>query len=141
VIQAITSLWCVTGNLISRGKCDLQGPFRSLDLSYSSEELTAIYGKACPEALGETDRSGPVSLVRNFRGWALSDIVLEQMETGTLSDQGNVDPDEQFPRLCCGEPRRHYEAIRKLEFNVVVDLFMTHGPGPWRISFFPRDLS
>jgi len=30
-----------------------------------------------------------------------------------------------FLACAAGEPRRHYEAIRKLDFNVVVDLFMT----------------
>jgi len=44
-----------------------------------------------------------------------------------------------FLACAAGEPRRHYEAIRKLDFNVVVDLFMTQRPRPWRISFSRGD--
>jgi hypothetical protein len=65
-------------------------------------------------------------LVKNFRGWALSDIVLEQMETGKpYPIKGMWIQTNNFLACAAGEPRRHYEAIRKLDFNVVVDLFMT----------------
>ena len=128
VIQAITSLWCVTGNLdIPGGNVICRGPFGVSIYPYSSEELTAIYGKAFVQKLSEkrigADR---YPLVKNFRGWALSDIVLEQMETGDpYPIKGMWIQTNNFLACAAGEPRRHYEAIRKLDFNVVVDLFMT----------------
>jgi anaerobic selenocysteine-containing dehydrogenase len=54
VIQAITSLWCVTGNLdIPGGNVICRGPFGVSIYPYSSEELTAIYGKAFVQKLSE----------------------------------------------------------------------------------------
>ncbi len=65
-------------------------------------------------------------LVRNFRTWALSDCVLEQMETGDpYPIKGLWLYTNNFIAGTAQDPKRHYEAARNLDFNVVVDNFMT----------------
>ncbi len=65
-------------------------------------------------------------MVKNFRAWALSDVVLEQMETGKpYPIKGLWLFTNNFMACTAQDPRRHYEAVRKLDFNVVMDIFMT----------------
>ena len=94
---------------------------------YSTEEVIQLYGQEFVDKMNQkrigTDR---YPLVKNFRSWALSDMVLEQMETGKpYPIKGLWCQTNNFIADTAQDPRRHYEAVRKLEFNVVVDTFMT----------------
>ncbi len=64
------------------------------------------------------------AMLRNFRGWGQPDRAVEQMLTG-----------EPYPIKACwiqttnilggqaANTRMHYDALKKMDFNVVVDLF------------------
>ena len=94
---------------------------------YSTQEVIQLYGQEFVDKMNKkrigADR---YPLVKNFRSWALSDMVLEQMETGKpYPIKGLWCQTNNFMANTAQDPRRHYEAVRKLEFNVVVDTFMT----------------
>ena len=64
--------------------------------------------------------------MKNFRAWALSDCIVEQMESGKpYPIKGLWLFTNNFMACTAQDPRRHYEAVRKLDFNVVIDTFMT----------------
>ncbi len=128
VLQAITHIWCITGNLdVPGGNVICRSPYGVTTYPYSTEEVIQLYGKEFHERLTQkrigADR---YPLVRSFRAWAQPDIIIEQMETGKpypikgIWLQGN-----NFMVCMANDPKRHYEAVRKLDFNVVVDIFMT----------------
>lgn len=127
-IQALNCLWTITGNLdIPGGNVITRPPFGVTIYPYSTQEVIALYGQEFISNLTKkrigADR---YPLVRNFRAWALSDSVLEQMETGKpYPIKGLWCQTNNFMACTAQDPKRHYEAVRKLEFNVVVDTFMT----------------
>jgi anaerobic selenocysteine-containing dehydrogenase len=127
-IQALTCLWTITGNLdVPGGNVISRPPYGVTIYPYSTEEVIQLYGQEFVDKMNQkrigTDR---YPLVKNFRSWALSDMVLEQMETGKpYPIKGFWCQTNNFLAGTAQDPRRHYEAVRKLEFNVVVDLFMT----------------
>ena len=127
-IQALNCLWAITGNIdVPGGNVICRPPFGVTVYPYSTEEVIQLYGEEFVANL-TAKRIGAdrYPLVKNFRAWALSDLVLEQMETGKpYPIKGLWCQTNNFMGNTAQDPRRHYEAVRKLEFNVVVDTFMT----------------
>ena len=127
-IHALNCLWAITGNLdIPGGNVIARPPYGVTIYPYSTEEVIQLYGKEFVDNLSKkrigADR---YPLVKNFRAWAQPDAVLQQIETGKpYPIKGFWCQSNNFMANTAQDPRRHYEAIRKLEFNVVVDLFMT----------------
>lgn len=128
VVHALNCLWAITGNLdVPGGNVICRPPFGVTIYPYSTQEVIQLYGKEFVANVNKkrigADR---YPLVRNFRAWALSDLVLEQMETGKpYPIKGLWLFTNNFLTCTAQDPRRHYEAVRKLDFNVVVDIFMT----------------
>jgi anaerobic selenocysteine-containing dehydrogenase len=127
-IHALNCLWAITGNLdIPGGNVIARPPYGVTIYPYSTQEVIALYGQEFVDKMNKK-RIGAdkYPLVKNFRSWALSDCVLEQMETGKpYPIKGLWCQTNNFMANTAQDPRRHYEAVRKLEFNVVVDTFMT----------------
>ena len=127
-IHALNCLWAITGNLdIPGGNILCRPPFGVTIYPYSTQEVVQLYGQEFVSNLNKkrigADR---YPLVKNFRSWALSDLVLEQMESGQpYPIKGLWCQTNNFIANTAQDPRRHFEAVRKLDFNVVVDLFMT----------------
>jgi anaerobic selenocysteine-containing dehydrogenase len=127
-IHALNCLWAITGNVdIPGGNIITRPPFGVTIYPYSTQEVIQLYGEHFVTNLNKkrigADR---YPLVKNFRSWALSDLVLEQMETGNpYPIKGLWCQTNNFMANTAQDPKRHYEAVRKLEFNVVVDTFMT----------------
>ncbi len=127
-IQALNCLWAITGNLdIPGGNVITRPPFGVTIYPYSTQEVIQLYGEEFVANLTKkrigADR---YPLVKNFRAWAQPDLVLEQIESGKpYPIKGFWCQTNNFMANTAQDPRRHYEAIRKLDFNVVVDLFMT----------------
>jgi anaerobic selenocysteine-containing dehydrogenase len=127
-IHALNCLWAITGNLdIPGGNVISRPPYGVTIYPYSTQEVIQLYGEDFVSQLNKkrigADR---YPLVKNFRSWALSDMVLEQMETGKpYPIKGLWCQTNNFMANTAQDPKRHYEAVRKLEFNVVVDTFMT----------------
>jgi len=128
VAQAINHLWAVTGNMDNPGGMVIARQSHGVTTyPFSTEEMLNLYGAELVKKLNEkrigADR---YPMIKNFRAWAQPDVLLEQMETGqpyplkaawiqTSNPLGNQ----------AADPRRHYNAMKKLEFIVVVDTFQT----------------
>jgi anaerobic selenocysteine-containing dehydrogenase len=127
-IHALHCLWAITGNIDNPGgNVIARPPFGVTIYPYSTQEVIQLYGQDFVYKMNQkrigADR---YPLVKNFRAWALSDCVLEQMETGKpYPIKGIWLQANNFMANTAQDVKRHYEAVRKLEFNVVVDLFMT----------------
>ena len=127
-IQALNCLWAITGNIdVPGGNVIARPPFGVTIYPYSTQEVIQLYGEEFVTNLTKkrigADR---YPLVKNFRAWALSDCVLEQMETGKpYPIKGLWCQTNNFLGNTAQDTKRHYEAVRKLDFNVVVDTFMT----------------
>lgn len=126
VAQAICHLWCITANIdVPGGNVIARSSHGVTAYPFTADELRRIYGEELFNTLSEkrigADR---YPMVKNFRAWASGDVALEQMETGkpypikaawiqtsnTIGGQA-------------ADPRRHYEAMKKLDFIVYVDTF------------------
>lgn len=129
VAQAITHLWCVTGNVDNPGGNVIAKPSHGVTIyPFSSEALRELYGEELVTKLNEkrigTDE---YPMLKGFRGWGQPDRAIEQIMTG-----------EPYPikmlwiqtaNVLGGQAARtayHYEAMKKLDFVAVVDLF--HNP-------------
>jgi anaerobic selenocysteine-containing dehydrogenase len=127
-IHALNCLWAITGNLdVPGGNVITRPPYGVTIYPYSTQEVIQLYGEQFVANLNKkrigADR---YPLVKNFRSWALSDLVLEQMETGQpYPIKGLWCQTNNFMANTAQDTRRHYDAVRKLDFNVVVDTFMT----------------
>jgi anaerobic selenocysteine-containing dehydrogenase len=128
VMHALNCLWTITGNLdVPGGNVICRPPFGVTIYPYSTQEVIQLYGEEFVANLTKKRiGASQFPLVKNFRAWALSDSVLEQMETGEpYPIKGLWLFTNNFIAGTAQDPRRHYEAVRKLDFNVVVDIFMT----------------
>ncbi|MBP2654107.1 MAG: putative molybdopterin oxidoreductase, associated with bss3 [Firmicutes bacterium] len=129
VAQAIAHLWCLTGNLdVPGGNVIARPAYGVTTYPFSTQEMHELYGEEFVRRLNEK-RIGAkeFAMVRNFRGWAQPDLAVKQMLTG--------DP---YPIKACwiqtsnvlggqaADTALHYEALKKMEFVVVADLF--HNP-------------
>ena len=127
-IHALTCLWAITGNVdVPGGNVIARPPFGVTIYPYSTQEVIQLYGQEFVDKMNQkrigADR---YPLVKNFRAWALTDVIIEQMETGKpYPIKGLWCQSNNFLANTSQDPKRHYEAVRKLEFNVVVDPFMT----------------
>ncbi|MDP2917746.1 MAG: molybdopterin-dependent oxidoreductase [Dehalococcoidia bacterium] len=127
-IHALTCLWSITGNLdIPGGNVICRPPYGVTIYPYSTQELLQLYSQEFVDNLSKkrigADR---YPLVKNFRAWAEPTMILEQMESGKpYPIKGIWIQTNNFMANTAQDPRRHYEAVRKLDFNVVVDVFMT----------------
>jgi len=129
VAHAIICLWAITGNIdIPGGQVIARPSFGVSSYPYSSEEMVQLYGADLVKRMAEK-RVGADSypMVKNFRGWAQPDMVIDQI------DSGKPYPIKaawiQTANVIGGQAARagfHYEALKKLDFVVVVDLF--HNP-------------
>jgi len=127
-IHGLASLWALTGNIDNPGgNIITRPPYGVTVYPYSTEEVIQLYGQEFVNKMNQKRiGANKYPLVKNFRSWAMSDDVLEQMETGTpYPIKGLWCQTNNFIAGTAQDPRRHYEAVRKLEFNVVVDTFMT----------------
>lgn len=127
--QAIAHLWAITGNVDNPGGMVIAKPSHGVTTyPFSSEELESLYGGDFVKMLNEK-RIGcdKYPMVKGFRGWAQPDMAIEQIDTGkpypvkaawiqTANPLGGQ----------AARTRYHYDAMKKLDFVVVVDLF--HNP-------------
>jgi anaerobic selenocysteine-containing dehydrogenase len=129
VAQAICHLWCITGNMDIPGGNVIARPSHGVTTyPYTTEELLELYGEELVKRLTEK-RIGAQKypMVGGFRGWAQPDMAIDQVlkedpypikaawiqTTNILGGQA-------------ADTRKHYEALKKLDLIVVIDLF--HNP-------------
>jgi anaerobic selenocysteine-containing dehydrogenase len=129
VAQAITHLWTITGNIDVPGGNVIARPSHGITFyPMSPEALVALYGEEFMKGVLRDKIGGAeYPMVRDYRHWTQPDLVVDQMISGkpyplkaswiqTTNILGNQGADT----------RKHYEAFKKMEFNVIVDTF--HNP-------------
>jgi anaerobic selenocysteine-containing dehydrogenase len=129
VAQAITQIKAITGNLdVPGGNVIARPAFGVTTYPYTTEELVDLYGKDLVKILNEKRiGANDYPMVKNFRGWAQPDVAIDQIMTGKPYPVKAAWI--QTANIFGGQAARmkyHYEAMKKLDFVVVVDLF--HNP-------------
>lgn len=129
VCNAINALVAITGNVEKPGADVIARPaFNVSNYPYTTEEIIALYGEELVKQMNKK-RIGcdKYPMVKNYRGWAHPDMALEQILTdkpypikAMWIQTANVLGGQSF------RSNLHYEALKKLDFVVVVDLF--HNP-------------
>ena len=121
-IQAITHLWCITGNLdIPGGNVIARDAFNVSGYSATAGIITLSH-EADKKRIGAS-KYGPI---RDFRRSAHPDMVLEQVFTEKPYSIKGMWIQASNPIAGIGlDPKKWYKALKKLDFLVVVDLFMT----------------
>jgi anaerobic selenocysteine-containing dehydrogenase len=129
VAQAISILWCITGNLdVPGGNVIARPAFGITMYPYDTHQMKDMYGDDIMEKINKK-RCGAdkYPYLANFRGWAQPDVAVQQMldckpypikaawiqTTNMLGGQA-------------ADLNKHYKALMNMEFNVVVDSF--HNP-------------
>jgi len=124
-VQAITALWCLTGNLdVPGGNVISRYAFDAVAYALpGAEGVIKLKSKEADEKRIGRDRYGPL---RQFIWRAQTDLVLDQI----FSEDPY--PIKGLWMQACNllggiglDPRRWLEALKKLDFVVAVDLFMT----------------
>ncbi len=127
IAQAIDHIFAITGNIdVPGGMVPVRSPFNVHAYPIDHRGLVELYGEEFIHKMAEkrigTDR---YPMFKNFRGWAQPDMVLEQLETGkpypikaAWIQTSNILGGQ------AADPKRHYNALKKLDFVVVVDLFL-----------------
>lgn len=128
VAHAIICLWTITGNIdIPGGQVFAKPAFGVTSYAYTQDEMREMYGEELVRRLTEK-RIGAdkYPMVRNFRAWAHPDTVVEQIASGKPYPLKAAWI--QSTNTLAGQAARmkyHYDAMKKLDFVVVVDLFHT----------------
>jgi anaerobic selenocysteine-containing dehydrogenase len=126
VAQAINHLWAITGNIDNPGgNVIARNSHGVTTYPFSSAELTYLYGEELVKKLNEkrigADR---YPMIKNFRGWVQPDVLIEQLETGKpYPIKGAWIQTSNIIGGQAADPRRHYNAMKKIDFIVCVDLF------------------
>jgi anaerobic selenocysteine-containing dehydrogenase len=122
--QAINFLWCLTGNLdVPGGNVIARYPLDVVTYPYhSGVGFSSLPAEAHKKRIG----TWKYGAIRDFRAWAHPDTVLEQIFTEEPYPVKGMWIQTSNPIACTGlEPKKWYDALKKLDFIAVVDLFMT----------------
>ncbi|MCX6012033.1 MAG: molybdopterin-dependent oxidoreductase, partial [Chloroflexi bacterium] len=122
--QAITHLWCLTANLdIPGGNVIARYPFDVVTYPYHSG--VGILNLP-PEVHKKRIGTWKYGAIRDFRAWAHPDMMLEQIFTSDPYPLKAMWIQTANPLACTGlDPKKWLEALKKLDFVAVTDLFMT----------------
>jgi len=129
VAFAITLLSVITGNIDKPGGQVIARPAYGVTAyPFTTEELMKLYGTDFIKRMNEkrvgADR---YPMVKNFRGWSQPDDVIDQIASGKpYPIKGAWIQTANVIGGQAARARFHYDAMKKLEFIAVVDLF--HNP-------------
>jgi len=124
-VQAITALWCLTGNLdIPGGNVISRYAFDAVAYALpGAEGVIKLDSEEVDKKRIGRNRYGPL---REFIWRAQTDLTLEQIFTGDPYPIKGMWIQACNPLAGIGlDPKRWLEALNKLDFVAVVDLFMT----------------
>ncbi len=128
VAQAINHLWCITGNVDNPGGNVIARASHGVtSYPYTQDEMIKLYGEELFKKLSEKRMGAQrYPAFKNFRAWAQPDAVLDQLESGQpYRIKAAWIQSENILACMAADPRRHFEALKKLDFIAVVDLFLT----------------
>lgn len=123
--QAITSLWCLTGNLdVPGGNVIARFAFDAVAYALpGAKGVIKLDSKEADKKRIGADRYGPL---RKFIWRAQTDLVLEQIFTEDPYPIKGIWIQTCNPVAGIGlDPKKWVKALKKLDFVVAVDLFMT----------------
>ena len=126
VAQAINQLWAITGNIDNPGgNVIARNSHGVTTYPFSSAELTKLYGEDLVKKLNEKRiGANDYPMIKNFRGWVQPDVLIEQLETGKPYEvKGAWIQTSNILGGQAADPKRHYAAMNKLDFIVIVDLY------------------
>ncbi len=124
--QAINQIWAITGNIDIPGGMVIARPSHGITAyPFSTQEMLDLYGEELVKSLSERRIGANLyPAVKKFRAWVQPDVLIEQMETGkpypikaAWIQTSNILGGQ------AADPKRHYNALKKLDFIVYVDLF------------------
>jgi len=124
-VQAITNLWCITGNLdIPGGNVIARYAFDAVAYALpGAEGVIKLESKEADKKRIGADRYGPLN---KFIRRAQPDLALEQIFSEKPYPIKGMWIQACNPVAGIGlDPKRWVEALKKLDFVVAVDLFMT----------------
>ena len=129
VAHAITCLSVVTGNIdVPGGQVIARPAYGVTTYPFSTEELIQLYGADLIKRLNEKRIGADIyPMVKNFRGWAQPDVVIDQVASGKPYPIKGAWI--QTANVVGGQSARaefHLKALQQLDFIAVVDLF--HNP-------------
>jgi len=129
VCHAIIALWTITGNIdIPGGQVLAKPAFGVTAYPWTTEEHMELYGEELVKKL-QAKRIGAdvYPMVKGFRGWAQPDMLIDQVDSGKPYPIKGAWIQSANP--IGGQAARaklHYDALKKLDFVAIVDLF--HNP-------------
>lgn len=123
--QAIAHLWCLTGNLdIPGGNVIARYAYNVITYPYYSKVKGLV--SLPPEAHKKRIGTWKYEAIRDFRDWAHPDMAIEQILTEDPYPIKAAWIQTSNPIAGIGmDPKKWYDAFKKLDFIVVVDLFKT----------------
>ena len=123
--QAIATLWCITGNLdVPGGNVISRYAFDAV--AYALPGAKGVINLDSKEADKKRIGANKYGPLKNFIKRAHTDLVLEQIFTGKPYPIKGMWIQTCNPVAGIGlDPKKWVEAIKKLDFVVAVDLFMT----------------
>ncbi len=122
--QAISYLWSLTGNLdVPGGNVIAKGAFNVTPYPMHSEPTIVSLSPEASEKKAGSWRYGPI---RDFRQNAHPDTLLDQVFTGEPYPIKGIWIQTSNPVANTGmDPKKWHEALKKVDFVVAVDLFLT----------------
>lgn len=126
VCNAVIHLWTITGNI------DVPGGMAIARMAYdvppypmSQEAIAEYYGDVMPpEQMRKRIGVDVYPMVKEFHWRAQADMILKAMLTGEPYPLKGAWIAGNNMLVSAANPRKYYEALNRLEFIVVVDLFM-----------------
>lgn len=139
VATAISYLWAITGNVDNPGgMVILRNAFGITPYPMSQESIRAMYGYMMPEAqYAKKIGSDRFPITRDFHWRAHADSVVDQMLSGKPYPLKSRWTAGTNPLIGASDPKRWLEAFSAMEFNVVVDVFMTPSAQAWADVVLP----
>jgi anaerobic selenocysteine-containing dehydrogenase len=126
VCNSVIHLWTITGNI------DIPGGMAIARMAYdvppypmSQEAIEEYYGDVMsPEQRAKRIGMAEYPMTKEFHWRAQADMVLNAMLTDKPYPLKGAWIAGNNMLVSAANPRKYYEALNRLEFNVVVDLFM-----------------
>ena len=126
VAQAISDIWCITGNLdIPGGNVIARPAFGLTQYPYDTYQMKDMYGDDIMDKInGKRCGSDRYPYLANFRGWAQPDVAVQQMLDGKpYPIKGTWIQTTNMLGGQAADLNKHYRALMNMEFNVVADTF------------------
>jgi anaerobic selenocysteine-containing dehydrogenase len=128
VAQAITDIWAITGNIdVPGGQVIARNAYHVSAYPFDNYQLADMFGdKFVEEVVQKRIGSEEYGWLRKWRCYIQPDVAVQQMLTQRPYPIRATWIQTSNPVANAADQKIHYEALKAMDFNVVVDLF--HNP-------------